>query len=363
MACACYNPHMKQLESRDVLQFIRSMYDEKRLPRDGHPWHVYYLLMRRSKQVYPPYFTEDEVDEAIYYAERHGLTQRAFIEWVGEYLRRSEPLLFNLLFLVKVNKKVEKLYVPIYSLRDFGSLMECIACTYRMTFETAPSARITRKHIVEEPKVTLQLRRFLLPKTIRFSALDIVRENSRVAEKAFGRGVKDKSVKLLWWHVSNPHPVDDEDDIDEPAVYIHITESEPKHAAAPAPKRRIPRPLYVVLAIFFGIFGIHNLFAGRRWQAYFQFFISAFSYSVLSPLVWIWAIVEAVRVDPNAGSQRKDFLPWLVVSLLTFAFWVNVTSNYNSRKNAETPKNAPEVSAPATTPPADDTPQEGASEP
>ncbi|MEO6923148.1 MAG: NINE protein [Bryocella sp.] len=57
------------------------------------------------------------------------------------------------------------------------------------------------------------------------------------------------------------------------------------------------RVAYVVLAIFFGPLGVHNFYAGYIKKAVIQCCLTVFTFSIASPFVWIWAVVEACRVD------------------------------------------------------------------
>ena len=68
------------------------------------------------------------------------------------------------------------------------------------------------------------------------------------------------------------------------------------------PKSRLA---YILLAIFLGTFGIHNFYAGYTGKGIAQLLISLISFGFLSPLVFIWAIIEVCTVTKDA--QGIDF--------------------------------------------------------
>jgi TM2 domain-containing membrane protein YozV len=57
------------------------------------------------------------------------------------------------------------------------------------------------------------------------------------------------------------------------------------------------RVTFVVLAIFFGVFGVHNFYAGYVKKAVIQCCLTIFTGFLASPVVWVWAIVEACMVN------------------------------------------------------------------
>ena len=67
---------------------------------------------------------------------------------------------------------------------------------------------------------------------------------------------------------------------------------------AAMPKSRLA---YILLAIFLGTLGIHNFYAGYSGKGIAQLLISVLTLGVLSPIVWIWAIVEICTVDKDAA--------------------------------------------------------------
>lgn len=61
------------------------------------------------------------------------------------------------------------------------------------------------------------------------------------------------------------------------------------------------RVVYVILALFLGTIGIHNLYARRIGTAIAQFLITIFTGWLIVPLlaVWIWNIVEMCAVTTD----------------------------------------------------------------
>ena len=72
-------------------------------------------------------------------------------------------------------------------------------------------------------------------------------------------------------------------------------------ASAPKPKERIS---YILLAIFLGAFGAHNFYADRTRRAGAQLTITCVSFLLLSPIVWIWAIVDCFVIERDAAGRR-----------------------------------------------------------
>ena len=60
------------------------------------------------------------------------------------------------------------------------------------------------------------------------------------------------------------------------------------------PKSRVT---YVLLALFLGSFGLHNFYAGYSRKAAIQLCVSLLTCLWLSPIMWIWAIVEACTIS------------------------------------------------------------------
>ena len=62
---------------------------------------------------------------------------------------------------------------------------------------------------------------------------------------------------------------------------------------------RKSRVVYVLMAIFFGIFGVHNFYAGYIKKAVIQLCITLFTCFYGAIIIWIWAIIEACMIDSD----------------------------------------------------------------
>jgi TM2 domain-containing membrane protein YozV len=62
---------------------------------------------------------------------------------------------------------------------------------------------------------------------------------------------------------------------------------------------RKSRVVYVLMAIFFGIFGVHNFYAGYIKKAVIQLCITLFTCFYGAIVIWIWAIVEACMINSD----------------------------------------------------------------
>ena len=69
------------------------------------------------------------------------------------------------------------------------------------------------------------------------------------------------------------------------------------------PKSRLA---YILLALFIGSLGVHNFYAGYTGKGIAQLLLTLISFGFLSPVVWIWAIVEICTVTKDA--QGVDFV-------------------------------------------------------
>lgn len=56
---------------------------------------------------------------------------------------------------------------------------------------------------------------------------------------------------------------------------------------------------FQVLAILFGGLGVHNFYIGNNNRAVAQLLISLLSGAALSPIIWIWAVVECFTVTTD----------------------------------------------------------------
>lgn len=74
----------------------------------------------------------------------------------------------------------------------------------------------------------------------------------------------------------------------------------PGYPVAPyIPKSRV---IYILLAFFLGMFGVHNFYAGRNKQGVIQLLLTCLTFWLVVPLiaVWIWTVVEMITVERDA---------------------------------------------------------------
>lgn len=63
------------------------------------------------------------------------------------------------------------------------------------------------------------------------------------------------------------------------------------------PKSRLA---YILLGLFLGCLGVHNFYAGYTGKGVAQLLISLLSITILSPVVFIWVIIEIITVTKDA---------------------------------------------------------------
>ncbi len=66
------------------------------------------------------------------------------------------------------------------------------------------------------------------------------------------------------------------------------------------PKNRL---VYILLAIFLGVFGVHNFYAGYIGRGVAQLLLTLLSLFTLSFVVFVWVVVEIVTVKTDATGQ------------------------------------------------------------
>lgn len=59
-----------------------------------------------------------------------------------------------------------------------------------------------------------------------------------------------------------------------------------------------------LLAIFLGVFGVHNFYLGYTGKAVAQLLITLLSCFILSPVSAIWALIEGIQI--LAGNNKTD---------------------------------------------------------
>jgi len=63
------------------------------------------------------------------------------------------------------------------------------------------------------------------------------------------------------------------------------------------------RLAFILLGLFLGCFGIHNFYAGYTGRGVAQLLITILSLGLLSPVVFIWNIVEVCVVDHDRQGE------------------------------------------------------------
>ena len=69
---------------------------------------------------------------------------------------------------------------------------------------------------------------------------------------------------------------------------------------------RRSRVAYIVLAIFLGTLGIHNVYAGYTGTGLAQLLITLLTCGIGSMAVWVWNIVEICTVTRDADGRPMD---------------------------------------------------------
>jgi TM2 domain-containing membrane protein YozV len=60
--------------------------------------------------------------------------------------------------------------------------------------------------------------------------------------------------------------------------------------------------MFILLGIFFGMFGAHNFYAGYYKRGAGQLALTCISFFTLAVVTWIWAIVEVCVVAGDSDS-------------------------------------------------------------
>ena len=69
-----------------------------------------------------------------------------------------------------------------------------------------------------------------------------------------------------------------------------------------------PRQLLIVviLALFAGLFGLHNFYLGHTSRGLVQLLVSVCTLGFAAPFVWLWAVVELILIVTRSGSYAFD---------------------------------------------------------
>jgi TM2 domain-containing membrane protein YozV len=67
--------------------------------------------------------------------------------------------------------------------------------------------------------------------------------------------------------------------------------------------------IYVLLGIFFDVFGVHNSYAGYIGRGITKLLITILSFGVLFWISWIWSFIEiiVVRIDSRGVPFSSQF--------------------------------------------------------
>lgn len=68
-----------------------------------------------------------------------------------------------------------------------------------------------------------------------------------------------------------------------------------------APKKRVQ---FVLLAVFLGMFGAHNFYAGYTKKGFIQVCFTVLTCFYAAVVSWVWAIVEACIVETDADGEQ-----------------------------------------------------------
>ncbi|MHB8793585.1 MAG: TM2 domain-containing protein [Thermoleophilia bacterium] len=98
-------------------------------------------------------------------------------------------------------------------------------------------------------------------------------------------------------------------DVPTPPAPQPVQQAQPTHYPQPPQYIAVPtapaksKSTFVLLAIFLGGLGVHNFYAGYNGKGVVQLVMSVLSMGILAPVVWIWAIIEAVTVNSDSSGQ------------------------------------------------------------
>ena len=98
----------------------------------------------------------------------------------------------------------------------------------------------------------------------------------------------------------------------EPGGYASPQYGEPggygRFESGPGGSPQPPRQMVIVvlLALFAGLFGLHNFYLGYTNRGLAQLLITVCTLGLGAPIVWIWAIAELVLIVGHSGSYAFD---------------------------------------------------------
>ena len=74
------------------------------------------------------------------------------------------------------------------------------------------------------------------------------------------------------------------------------------HLFPVAPRKK--RVQFVLLAVFLGMFGAHNFYAGYTKKGFIQVCFTVLTCFYAAVVSWVWAIVEACVVNTDADGEQ-----------------------------------------------------------
>ncbi|HSI82630.1 MAG: NINE protein [Candidatus Methylacidiphilales bacterium] len=89
----------------------------------------------------------------------------------------------------------------------------------------------------------------------------------------------------------------------QPQVMVHHYHQPQPYPTTYTDGHKKSRAVYILLAFFFGVFGVHNFYAGRRKAGMIQIFCLAFFSILAIPFLWIFNIVEIMAVDKDGDGK------------------------------------------------------------
>lgn len=89
--------------------------------------------------------------------------------------------------------------------------------------------------------------------------------------------------------------------------HLIVTRQQSESASIVIEKKK-SRLGFILLGLFFGYIGIHNVYAGRKSEAYFQLFLGLFlSWTIIVPIMmYFWSLVEIFTIkEDGLGRPMK----------------------------------------------------------
>lgn len=96
--------------------------------------------------------------------------------------------------------------------------------------------------------------------------------------------------------------------LEERQILVSVKSADPQANVKPLPMvidlhPAKSRTTYILLALFLGLFGIHNFYAGYQGRGIAQLLITLFTFWLIFPLiaVCIWVLIEICIIDKDAN--------------------------------------------------------------